>query len=171
MLHRESEKNVYIGELFIRYLPLLYGVCLKYLKNAADAEDAVLQLIDNLLYKIAFYEIPSFRSWIYDAVCDHCVLLRHGQKLDISKVTGDKVVESERVKYLTEEVKNPERARLLTDCLKELPEHQRSCVVYFFKDKLSYSEIVNKTGYTLQDVKSYIQNGKRCLINFIEKND
>ena len=64
---------MYIEELFIRYLPLSYGVYLKYLKNSRKAREAVIQFFDVLPNKIASYEIDVFRSWIYDMVKEHCL--------------------------------------------------------------------------------------------------
>ena len=71
--HNNSAKNSHAGELFNCYLPLIYGVCLKYLKDMDSAEDAIIQLFDNLRGKIADYETPTFRSWIYSVTKNHCL--------------------------------------------------------------------------------------------------
>lgn len=65
----------YFGELYNRYIPLLYGVCLKYLGNAEKAEDAVMQLFEELTEKIGRYEITLFRTWLYSVVKNHCFQL------------------------------------------------------------------------------------------------
>jgi RNA polymerase sigma-70 factor (ECF subfamily) len=38
--------------------------------------------------------------------------------------------------------------------------------MFYLKD-MSYQQIADQTGYTLNEVKSYIQNGKRNLKNYI----
>ncbi len=53
--------------------------------------------------------------------------------------------------------------------MQELNEEQKQCVTLFYLQKNSYQQIVAKTGYTLLQVKSYIQNGKRNLRLLIEK--
>ena len=40
---------------------------------------------------------------------------------------------------------------------------QRNCIEQFYLQKKSYIEIAESTGYTLMQVKSHIQNGKRNL--------
>ena len=37
-----------LGELYSRYMPLVYGLCLKYLQNREDARDAVMQIFEKL---------------------------------------------------------------------------------------------------------------------------
>ena len=64
-LYKETGKNDYFGELYNRYIPLLYGLCLKYLQEEEKAQDAVMQLFEDLLPKLSRYEIREFRTWIY----------------------------------------------------------------------------------------------------------
>ena len=53
--------------------------------------------------------------------------------------------------------------------LKELNREQQQCVTLFYLQKKSYSEISEETGYSLLQVKSYIQNGKRNMKILIER--
>ncbi len=48
-------------------------------------------------------------------------------------------------------------------CVRDLNSEQRQCVTLFYLEKKSYSEIAETTGYSMMQVKSYIQNGKRKL--------
>jgi RNA polymerase sigma-70 factor (ECF subfamily) len=50
-----------------------------------------------------------------------------------------------------------------------LGNEQKLCVILFYLEKRSYQEIALSTGYTLMQVKSYIQNGKRNLRLLMEK--
>jgi RNA polymerase sigma-70 factor (ECF subfamily) len=52
--------------------------------------------------------------------------------------------------------------------IQDLKEEQRVCVELFFLKDKSYQDIADETGYPLQKVKSYIQNGKRNLKIFLE---
>jgi RNA polymerase sigma-70 factor (ECF subfamily) len=53
--------------------------------------------------------------------------------------------------------------------IQQLNPEQRTCIQLFYLDKKSYQEIADKTGYSLLQVKSYIQNGKRNLKLLLEK--
>jgi RNA polymerase sigma-70 factor (ECF subfamily) len=65
--------------------------------------------------------------------------------------------------HLLEVNDDKEKMDALNYCLTTLSEEQKKCIVHFFFDQLSYLDIVEKTGYVLSKVKSYIQNGKRNL--------
>jgi RNA polymerase sigma-70 factor (ECF subfamily) len=57
----------------------------------------------------------------------------------------------------------------MTESLEELGKEQKLCVILFYLEKRSYQEIALSTGYSLMQVKSYIQNGKRNLRLSMEK--
>ena len=168
--HKELGKDVCFEELFNRYLPLLYGVYLKYLKDTDDAKDAVIQLFGNLRYKIADYEIDEFRPWIYSVAKNHCSQILQKEAHIITVDFDDSATEYNSVMYLLEDSDYNEQTVLLSECMNKLPEQQRLSLNYFFVNKLSYAEIVDKTGYTLKHVKSYIQSGKQKIKVCLENN-
>lgn len=169
-LYNSSGKNDYFGELYNRYTPLLYGVCLKYLHDADKAQDAVMQLFENLLPKICNYEITVFRTWIYSVVKNHCLQILRKESKEIPVDFGSFIMESEEILHLlSEDEEDNERMEALKRCMEKLPEAQLISVTHFFMDEMSYADITELTGYTLNQVKSYIQNGKRNLKICIEK--
>ena len=56
----------------------------------------------------------------------------------------------------------------MKECLPKLKENQRVCVELFYLKNKSYQEIANETEFSLNEIKSYIQNGKRNLKLLIE---
>jgi RNA polymerase sigma-70 factor (ECF subfamily) len=167
--HKTSGKSIYWEELFIRYLPLLYGVCLKYLNDVRIAEDAITKLFDDLLKKIASYEIDIFRTWIYDVAKNHCLQMLQEKDYFIDIDTDDSAFEFDELMLFAGGDEEDQTA-LLVKCLNKLPEEQRVTLIDFFVDELSFAEIVDKTGYTLAHVKNYIRKGKRNLKLYMEKN-
>ena len=57
--YAQSGDTEYFGELYNRYIPLLYGLCLKYLQDEDRAQEAVMQLFEDLLPKLGNYEIKQ----------------------------------------------------------------------------------------------------------------
>ena len=168
--YKESGENEYFGQLYNRYIPLLYGVCLKYLQNNDKAQDAVMQLFEDLLLKVLDYEIETFRSWIHKVVRNHCLQILRKESREIIVDLGVDYMESDEVLHLLEEKdESGDRKEALNHCLKNLPEKQRVSITYFFMDEMSYADITDQTGYPIARVKSYIQNGKRNLKICIEK--
>ena len=66
-------------------------------------------------------------------------------------------------------IEKDRQLELMTDSLNELNKEQKLCVTLFYLDKKSYQEIADETGFSLMQVKSYIQNGKRNLKILLEK--
>ncbi len=170
--YRESGKTDYFGELYNRYLPLLYGVCLKYLRQTEAAQDAVMQLFEELIPKVCKYEIGNFRTWLHSVVRNHCLQLLRQEPKEISLDFTLSVMESEEFPHLylwEEEQPDEEKLVALNHCLERLPDKQRVSIVHFYMEEMSYADIAEKTGYAVMRVKSYIQNGKRNLSICIEK--
>lgn len=153
----------YFGELYNRYIPLLYGVCLKYLGNAEKAEDAVMQLFEELTEKIGRYEIAVFRTWLYSVVKNHCFQLLRKEEREIPVNFDADFMESADIVHLLSDDDEDSRLPVLQKCMRQLPPQQRECIELFFMQEQSYADIASKTGYSLNHVKSYIQNGKRNL--------
>lgn len=144
---------------------------MKYLQNADDAQDAVMQLYENLSGKIGDYAVDTFRTWLYSVVKNHCLqILRKGNKEIVVDFT-ENIMESDIVLHLfSEEQSSEEQLQALDKCLEKLPEKQQISVRAFFLDEQSYADIAEQTGYSLKNIKSFIQNGKRNLKICIEKN-
>jgi RNA polymerase sigma-70 factor (ECF subfamily) len=169
--YKHSGDTEYFGELYNRYIPLLYGICLKYLQNTANAEDAVMQLFESLLPKISQYDIAVFHTWIYTVMKNHCLQILRKETHEIIVDFSTSNMESDEILHLfSEEETENERLKTLKQCIKKLPVEQRIAVIRFFMEDMSYLDIADGTGYKLNQVKSYIQNGKRNLKICIEKN-
>lgn len=166
--YKDSGDSEYFGKLYNRYIPLVYGVCLKYLQNEDKAQDAVMEIFENLLLKISGYNIKVFKTWLYSVVKNHCFHILKENKRELVVDFDSNLMESDDVLTLLSEEINDDRENILNKCIEKLPEPQRISVYKFFYEDLSYAEIVEITGYHLKSVKSYIQNGKRNLKNCIE---
>ncbi len=168
-LFRKNGQTEYLGRLYDRYIPLIYGLCLKYLKSAERAEDAVMQLFELLLHKAPRYEIREFRTWIYSVARNHCLQQLRAGKRELPTDFSTVIVESDPAEDLFDKQKDEIRFSALEKCLEKLPEPQKASVRLFYLEELSYVEVAEKTGYATKSVKSYIQNGKRNLKICLEK--
>ena len=169
--YKDSGNTEYFGELYNRYIPLLYGIGLKYLNEADKAEDAVMQLFEDLLPKMAQYDISVFRTWIHTVMKNHCLQLLQKENREIIVDFNTEIMESDEILHLfDEENEDQVKKELLKRCIKKLPVEQRIAIIRFFMEEMSYADISNSTEYSLKQVKSYIQNGKRNLKICIEKN-
>lgn len=167
--HYYADGNTrWLGLLLNRYTLLLLGVSMKYLKDEEEAKDAVQFVFLKALTEIPKYKVTWFKSWIYMITRNHCLmLLRNKGQVRSLEVHHHHLKDEDPSKTSLEEKEI--LLMRMDEAVNELNEEQRTCITMFYLKKLSYQEIVERTGYSLLQVKSYIQNGKRNLKIILQK--
>jgi RNA polymerase sigma-70 factor (ECF subfamily) len=163
-----SHDNKWLGILLQRYTLLLLGVCMKYMKNEEEAKDCVQQVFLKAIIELPKYRVEYFKSWIYMVARNHCLMrLRHlGRKtVDIDEKT---LIPEEEIK-INAHLEKEKLLEAMSASLSELNEEQKQCLTLFYLEKKSYQEVAEKTGFSIMQVKSYIQNGKRNLKLLLDK--
>jgi len=169
ILYAQTNSSDYFGELYDRYIPLIYGLCLKYLQNADKAEDATMELFKILLPEVSGYEIKDFKTWIYNVAKNHCLQIVRKEKRHILVDSEISVMEPDDVLRLLEENDLDDETTTLSRCVAKLPIQQKVSISMFFKEEMSYEDIAERTGYLLKTVKSHVEIAKKNLKICIEK--
>ncbi len=164
---RESGNLDLLGELYNRYMHLVYGVCLKYLQDREDSKDAVMQIFEKLITEIPKNDIKNFKSWLYVVSKNHCLM-----HLRTEKTRGEQnkkfCIEQEIFMESDEELHpiDEDRAdlnKVLLECIENLKNEQQKCIQLFYLEERSYKEICDILKLEEKKVKSFLQNGKRNL--------
>jgi len=167
-----TRNNELLGALLQRYTLLLLGVCMKYLKNEDEAKDSVQQVFLKAITELQKYRVEYFKSWIYMVAKNHCLMkLRDRQgkgTSDLNENLASVFLEQEQEERMRHIEKN-QRLEFMNEAIAELNEDQQRCIMLFYLEKRSYQEIAETTSFTLLQVKSYIQNGKRNLRILLDK--
>lgn len=164
-----DKNNDWLGILLPRYTLLLLGVCMKYLKNEEEAKDCVQQVFLKAITELHKYKVDYFKSWIYMVAKNHCLMkLRDKGKRTIEITDKLMMAQGEESEKALLEQKD-KTLSVMNEALEELNAEQKKCVTLFYLEKKSYQQIADNTGFTLMQVKSHIQNGKRNLKQLIEK--
>jgi RNA polymerase sigma factor (sigma-70 family) len=162
--------NEWLGILLQRYTMLLLGVCMKYLKNEEEAKDSVQQVFLKVIQELHKYKVEYFKSWLYMVAKNHCLMkLREKQGKFITEINDRITARPGEETDLQSLLQNDHTLELMEASLKELQTEQKQCVTLFYLQKKSYQQISEETGYSMLQVKSFIQNGKRNLRILIEK--
>ncbi|WP_346859983.1 sigma-70 family RNA polymerase sigma factor [uncultured Draconibacterium sp.] len=162
-----------LGELYSRYMHLVYGVCLKYFKNAEISKDAVIEIYEKIQTGIHKHDINNFKSWLYVVTKNHCLM-------ELRKNSGTRLLvssDNELANFMEntpdlhpiDEEQNEAMEKALTDCIKKLKAEQKSCIRLFYYENKCYREIASELKLEEKKVKSFIQNGKRNLKICLEK--
>ena len=155
-----------LGELFSRYMHLVYGVSLKYFKDRDEAQDAVMNIFEKLVADLPKHEVQNFKSWLYVLTKNHCLMEIRSKKSSDRRLEGLKIeqefMESE---YNMHPIDREEEfiSDALKECIEKLKSEQKQCIELFYYKKLCYQEVAEKLNMEEKKVKSYLQNGKRNL--------
>ena len=170
LLYKQKEELTVLGELYQRYMELVYGVCLKYFKEPERAKDSVMMIFEELVIKLRKHEVENFKSWLYQLAKNHCLMqLRTPKNLKTVEISPD-LMQSEENVHLNGVLEKEENLKKLEHCLGTLTEEQRQTIQLFYLEGKCYNEIVAITGIEWNQVRSFIQNGRRNLKNCMENN-
>lgn len=159
-----------LAELYLRYSDLLYGVCLKYLEDAEEAKDAVMNIYQELLIKVPRHEIQNFKSWVYVLTKNHCLMHLRSAKKNITVSLEQHTVQSDDFSHLDNVIEKEEAFKRLEKCIEKLPAEQQQSIQLFYYENKCYNEIAETTSMDWNKVRSLIQNGRRNLKICMEKN-
>jgi RNA polymerase sigma-70 factor (ECF subfamily) len=160
-----------LGELYQRYMELVYGVCLKYYKEPETAKDSVMQIFEELVSKLKKHEVENFKPWLHQVAKNHCLMqLRTPRNMKTVEFKYE-LVQSEDNVHLNGVLEKEENFKKLEYCLGTLTNEQREAVKLFYLEGKCYNEIVEITGQEWNQVRSFIQNGRRNLKLCMEKKE
>ena len=162
---KTGDKNTF-AELYKKHVKVVYGACLFYLQDKAEAQDATMQLFEKLMIEFKNRDITNFKGWLSFVVRNHCISI-------IRKNKSHYEFEYEQPNAETEEkinsVNEDELLQHMSDSLPLLKDKQRICIELFYLKNKSYQDIATETDFSINEIKSYIQNGKRNLKLLIEE--
>jgi len=162
-LYKNDHDKARVGILFERYSHLVFGVCLKYLKNKDEARDSVINIFEKLMEDLKTHSVENFRGWLHKVTRNYCLMQlrkanRPGTESDIDELSW-KLKEETNDEPAVKEIQLQQMEKAIT----QLADEQKKCIDLFYLQEKCYQDVADITGYTLKQVKSYIQNGKRNL--------
>jgi RNA polymerase sigma-70 factor, ECF subfamily len=164
-----------LAALYSRYTPLVYGVCLKYLKNREDARDAVMSIYEKVATGHGKHNPANFRAWLYVVSKNFCLMEIRSAEAERSRydewvAVQEYFMEPGAVLHPVDR-EDSRNDRELMDCIEKLMQMQRESIELFYFGNKCYREIAEHLKTDEKRVKSLLQNGKRNLkICMEEKN-
>jgi len=173
--YKSNDDLKIVGALYHRYTHLVAVLCMKYLKNSADSEDAAMEIFEVLIKDLKRHDIQNFKAWLFTVVKNHCFKrlrkeqrdkeqTRVYQKSNISFMENDSILDLEDESDIIQR-----NIGKLQEGIDSLKAEQKTSVSLFYLKEKSYKEVATLTGYDIKKVKSYVQNGKRNLAIYFNK--
>jgi len=161
---KQSGDSNYLSTLYQRYMDLVFGVCLKYFKDAERCKDAVMDIYEELNIKLKQHEVENFKGWLHVLARNYCLMqLRSPRNMKTTEFNADFMQSAENTHLNGEVLEKESNFVKLEQCLDTLTEEQKQSVRLFYLENKCYNEIAEITGFDWNKVRSYIQNGRRNL--------
>lgn len=166
--YRQSLNKEYVGRLFERYASFVFAICMKYIKDKELSRDITMVVFEKIIDLLLRFEVKYFKSWLYQVSKNESLMyIRNNKKTvvnsDIIEKNQKLFMENESNLNLDEKQDEEIKLDKLPEAMNSLSEKQKICIEMFYLKEQSYIEVSKNTGFTLNEVKSYIQNGKRNL--------
>ncbi|MFN6380124.1 MAG: RNA polymerase sigma factor [Flavobacteriales bacterium] len=160
--YKAEQNDRCLHELWKRYSHLIRAAAMKYVKDKECAKDIEQQVMQKIIELPIDYRIEKFASWIGVVVKNTSLMsLRHQHKV---------VPLSNEILSIEDEVLNREEdIQQMEKKLTLLNRAQQLCLRLFYLENKSYKEVGLISGYSQDEVKSHIQNGKRNMKNLLTK--
>ncbi len=153
----KAGQSTALGVLYDRYAGLVYGLALKIMANATDAEDLTQEIFVTLWRKPSY---DARRGSLSSFLC----LLTRSRAIDRlrSKSSNQRFLERWQPILTADNVTPPpfeqvsieERRQVVQEALSQLPENQRQILELLYYQGLSQTEISRQLGIPLGTVKT-----------------
>lgn len=173
--YRFSHDNSYLGELFLRYIPYVFGVSLSILKNQREAEELTMTVYNKISSDLKRVEVKNFSTWLHQLVKNLCnteVRKKSAVEGESKNILIEELTHDDDGMYINTSESMSSNEKIDTNSLRlainTLNENQKICIDLFYIQNKSYQEVADITGFSINQVKTNIQNGKRLLKTYLE---
>lgn len=166
--YKTANDSAALASFFTKYMSLIYGVCLKYLKDEEKSKDTVMEIYEKLAVKLKKHDVSNPKSWLYILTKNHCYELLRSSKRVTEKENRANLMYTERVYRLNDSQEKEAELSMMDDCIESLEERQQKTVRMFYLEKKTYKEICALLEINWNKARSLIQNGRRNLKKCME---
>ena len=111
------------------------------------------------------HDVQKFSYWIHTVARNYCLMQLRSRRamvyIDDEEGPGEKVLHQGGDAY--DSSKQEVLMQLMEEAITKLNDEQRTCIDLFYLKKYCYQDVSKITGFTMNEVKSHIQNGKRNI--------
>jgi RNA polymerase sigma-70 factor (ECF subfamily) len=155
----EDASSVIFEVSYERYFNMVYQVCFSYLKNAADAEDAVADVFEKLLkHGLSFKNAEHEKAWLLRTAINHCKdVLKHWWRM---RANIDD--------YENLETADPYQGNELMKLILELPDRYKDVVYLYYYEGYSTVEIAKMLRKPKSTIRNHLHEARGILKGAIE---
>ena len=159
-----------LKELYERTSAKLYGICLRLLRDEAEAQDVLQEVYVTVWNKAISYDPAraSAITWLATLARNRSIDRLRRRRAPTDGLENAHEIADERPSSL-DVLEQAEDALRLQRCLEQLEEKARSAIRAAFFDGATYPELAKREGIPLPTVKSWVRRGLIRLRGCLEQ--
>ncbi len=164
-------------QLLKKYRNPVFSICLRMVRNHADAEDLAQDVFIRTFNVLDRYNPAyAFSSWLYRITSNLCIdFIRKNRNRPFSLDEPLSSNDGEMPRQIPTDLASPDRdmesremMKMLDEAIAILPEHYRIIVILRHQEQLSYEEISDNLGIPLGTVKARIHRARNMIKDFFQ---
>jgi RNA polymerase sigma factor (sigma-70 family) len=157
----QTDNKQFLGKIYERYKERLFFHCLKIIRNQEEAKDmtsdAFIKAFENIH---TFNPNKPFYPWLCKIATNLCIDQIRRKKIIVFKPIDERI-DKIKTEVTISNMERKEIAGKIKKVINKLKKPQKRCFCLFYIHQKSYKEISQITGFSYNQVRSHIQNGKR----------
>lgn len=163
---QEKYNSETFKQLYDELSPKLYYVCLRYLKNEAEAKDALQETFVIIYEKLsAFNASGSFEGWAKKIAARHCIYCLKQKKIN-SELMGHQIPYTEQKEFDIDLTETAIKVKL-KNALQALPDGYRTIVNLYILEGYTHPEIAEMLDINEGTSRSQLNRAKAALKKLI----
>lgn len=167
---KEGDTNSF-AILVDNYKDMVFSLALKIMRNREEAEEVSQDTFIKAFRSLHSFKGDSkFSTWLYKITYNNCMDRTKRISRSYNAQTIDTVVENkiESSESILDSIERKERAKLIEQCLEELPQEERLILWMFYYQELSLKEIIDVTSYTQANLKVKLHRARKKLLKIVQ---
>lgn len=161
------------AKLVDTYKDMVFSLAYKMTKSREEAEEVSQDTFVKAYKNLDNFKGDSkFSTWLYrigyhtglDAIKKN---KKHNHSFEINDITLNQI---QSVDTILQGIERKERAKMIDDCLLQLPDDERSLIWMFYYEELSLKEIIEVTSFSEANLKVKLHRARKKLLTVVEKN-
>jgi len=161
-------------QLYEHYAPAIYRLCLRFLNNQSEAEDAVQDIFVKIHHSLADFKGRSkLATWIYRISVNHCLNLKRKRRLasflNLEFLDAFHPAHADSAPDPQQALEQDESEKLLRQAIQKLPSRQRLALILSRYEGKSYQEIAEVMACSIPAVEACLHHAKKNLAAALKK--
>jgi RNA polymerase sigma-70 factor (ECF subfamily) len=156
-----------------KYRDMVYGLSLKMLRNAEDAEELAQDTFVKAFQSLGTYRGSSkFSTWLYRIAYNGAISQLRKRKLEVYSLDEQRLTDQDELDINSRltEIDQEALAANLKKAMETLPEDDQVLITLFYYEDQRMEDIAQITGLTESNVKVKIHRARKKMYGYLKEN-